>query len=227
MFEIVDRKQQSWLMIFGGWAFDRRIFDTLDLPYNYIFFCGCSTADLRGWLKAIPAGYNIDKISLLGWSRGAQTACDFAAENPVTVEEIILVGARKKYEQEQVEKIKQYLKKNRAAFLYKFYRDCFCAQEKNVYRWFKDRLLKDYLDEMPLEELIDGLDRLGAIKMDLESLKKIKLIKIVHGFDDSIAPVNEAVELAASLPTAKFIGFENTGHLPFLRKDFKRRLYDC
>ena len=226
MFKFIARDEKRYLILISGWAFDYRIFTTLDLPYNYIFFCGESAVGFEDELKKMLDKNGIDKISLLGWSQGAFMACYFASRNLGFVEEIILVGTRRKYEKEGLANIKRYLVKNRTAYLYKFYKECFCDQEKNYYRWFKDTLLKNYLEEMSLEQLAKGLDWLEHAEINPDSLKKLKHIKIVHGCDDSIAPIEQAVDLSDSLPRSQLITFDKTGHLPFLQKDFKRRLYE-
>ena len=226
MFKFIDREEEQYIVLVSGWAFDYRVFATLDLPYNYIFFCGDSAVGFEDELKKMLDKNGINKVSLLGWSQGAFMACDFASRNPGIVEEIILAGTREKYEKAGLANIKRYLVKNRTAYLYKFYKECFCDQEKNYYRWFKDTLLKNYLEEMSLEQLVEGLDWIEQAEINSDSLKRLKHIKIVHGCADSIAPIEEAVDLSDSLPQSQLITFDKTGHLPFLQKDFKQRLYE-
>ena len=84
MFKFVDRQKERFLVIMGGWAFDYRIFTGLDLPFNYIFSDGGQNG-----LKKNLKEKGIDKISLLGWSKGAFAACDFASDNADTIEEMI------------------------------------------------------------------------------------------------------------------------------------------
>jgi len=227
MFKFVDRKQKFPLVIVPGWAFDYRVFDTLDLPYNYIFFRGESLDDFEDKLKEILAKNNISRISLLGWSQGAFAACDFACENPDTVEEVILIGTRKKYDKKALTDIKEYLKKNKKAYLYKFYRQCFSEDEEKSYRWFRESLLKNYLKQFSLPKLIRTLEQLGQAKIEPTRLKKLNRLTIVHGRNDLIAPVDEASNLADTLPQCRLIVFDKAGHLPFLRKDFRKRLYEC
>jgi len=226
MFKFADRRKKDHLVLVPGWAFDYRIFALLDLPYNYFFFCGKSMLEFEDELKRVLAKNNIGKISLLGWSQGAFGACDFACKNPDTVEEIILVSLRKRYEKEGLENIKKYLIRNRTAYLYKFYTECFCEDEKERYRWFRDTFLKYYLEKMSFDRLIRNLDWLCRVEIQLESLKKLKHIKLVHGRADTIAPISQAIDIANSLPQSQLITFEQTGHLPFLREDFTRRLYE-
>jgi len=226
MFKFSDGKYKDHLVVIGGWAFDYRIFDRMELPYNYIFFCGESTVDFEAELKKTLDKHNVNEISLLGWSQGAFTACDFAGKNPDLIKEIILAGARQQYEEEGLREIRKYLITNKRAYLYRFYRQCFSEIEEDSYQWFRDSLLKSYLKEMSLAQLISSLEQLGQAKIEPEALKKLRRIKIVHGSSDSIAPAAEAAQIAHSLPGSQLITFEKAGHLPFLRKDFKKRLYE-
>lgn len=226
MFKFVDRKESKALVLIGGWAFDYRIFGTLDLPFNYFFYIDESGGDFETELKQLLAENCIKKISLFGWSQGAFVACDFACNNVDIIDEVIFVGLRTKYDKENLQEIKKYLSKNKKAFLYSFYKDCFCRQEQSCYLWFKNNLLKDYLENTEPDRLVSGLDVLLRYQIRPEALEQIKDIKIVHGKEDAIAPVEQAVTIAKTLPQAKFIGFERTGHLPFLRDDFKKRLYE-
>ena len=77
-----------------------------------------------------------------------------------------------------------------------------------------------------LEPEYKELDCIGRAVIKQAALKNLKNIIIVHGRGDLIAPVEQAVELAGNLPQGRLIVFENAGHLPFLQKDFKKRLYE-
>lgn len=225
MFKFLERKRKEALVLISGWAFDYRIFDTLDLPYNYIFFCGGNVLGFEDNLKETLTKNNIKRVSLFGWSQGAFLASDFAAKNPGIVDEVILVSIRKKYDGDVVENIKRYLSKNRKPFLYKFYRDCFCDAEAECFAWFRKRFLKYYLYNTELEGLVGNLDWLSRARIQPGLLKELRKIKIIHGRKDRIAPVEEAQEIKNSLPRARLIIFEDTGHLPFLRRDFSESLY--
>jgi len=225
MFKFIDRNHEESLILIPGWAFDYRIFDTLDLKYNYFIFNSNSMNDFESELKNIIEKNNLKKISLFGWSQGAFLACDFAGKNPGLIEEVILVGAKQKYEKEGLDNIKKYILKIKRAYLYKFYVECFCRNEKDYFKWFKKNLLKGYLANMDSEDLINTLDWISQKQIKPEYLNEIKKITFIHGEDDRIAPVNEMIVLKEKIKQAKFIIFENTGHIPFLRKDFKDRFY--
>jgi pimeloyl-ACP methyl ester carboxylesterase len=226
MFKFVDRSQTDYLVLIPGWAFDYKIFATLDLPYNYFHFCDQYLANFEDKLKELLAHNNIKRISLFGWSQGAFAACNFASKNPSSVEELILVSARKKYEPKNLQNIKKYISKNKAAYLYSFYRECFCKNEKDHFCWLKNTLLKDYLGTISSSHLVANLDYLSQLQIQPELIKKLERVKLVHGTEDKIAPINEAADIANALPQAQFICFEHTGHLPFLQKDFSKRLYE-
>ena len=226
MFKFVDRKESRALVLIGGWGFDDRIFERLELGFNYFFYVDGTGDNFETELKRLLVERHIEKVSLFGWSKGAFLACDFAGKNPSVVDELILASLAKEYDKRDVEEIKESLSKNSKAFLHRFYRNCFAPEEAEHYLWFKKNLLKDYLEKMKAEELIKGLDALSGYRIQPGSVDKVKCVKIVHGRDDAIAPVEQAIEVAKSIGQAKFIGFERTGHLPFLHHDFKRRLYE-
>ena len=226
MFEFEDRKENGWLVLIAGWGFDYRIFSTLDLPYNYVFFRDEGADNFEAGLKKFLAAKDIKKVSVLGWSQGAFLAADFAAKNPDRINELILVGLCRKYQKQKLEDIKQLLVRNSTGYMRSFYRQCFCKQEEKCYLWFKNTLLKGYLDDMTTGRLIAGLDRLCQFRIETEGLKNLKDVKIVHGSVDAVAPVKEAIGLAGELANSQLFIFEDTGHLPFLREDFKSRLYD-
>ena len=107
MFKFIDRKQKRYMVLIGGWAFDNNIFDTLDLPYNYIYFNGETSVNFEDELISFLKKNDIEKVSFLGWSQGSFIACNFAGGYPEMLEDIILVGARKKYDKHRF-KISRY-----------------------------------------------------------------------------------------------------------------------
>ena len=227
MFKIIDRKEKDFIVLIPGWGFDCRIFSCLELPYNYLMpLKGVGGADFEKSLKKQLKKEDITKISLFGWSQGAFLACDFAQKNPDLINETILVSVRRKYEKDGLENIKRYLQKNKTAYLYKFYKECFSKEESDHSGWFKREYLKDYLEGMRSEDLIMGLDRIADAEINPQLLRGLPKVKLVHGKEDKIAPLEEVTEIKKALPEARLITFENTGHLPFLRKDFRARLND-
>jgi pimeloyl-ACP methyl ester carboxylesterase len=225
MFEFVNRGYGKKLFIIGGWAFDRRVFAQLNLPYDYFFYDGAAAEAIGELEEFLEKEKNkTEKISLLGFSAGAFAVCEFAGRCTEVVDEVILVGLRRRYDRQNLEKIKELLRRNRRAYLQGFYRQCFCRAE--LYQWFKETLLKDYLEKMSLEKLVGDLDWLGSVEIDADNLKEIKSVMIIHGSADKIAPLAQTEKIAESLPRARLVVFEKMGHLPFLHKDFEKRFYE-
>jgi malonyl-CoA O-methyltransferase len=157
----------------------------------------------------------------LGFSLGGFLAAEFAGRFPERVDELILVGIRKNYESGSLAEIKAQLCKNKRSWLYKFYVSCFSRQDPEGLSWFRKNLLKDYTDNFNLQELLWGLDYLETHKLQPEKLATINKVRIFHGSHDSVAPVEEAQAVKATLPNAKFIYLNGLGHIAFLNPAFK------
>lgn len=222
-FKIVDRGFNEIMVLAPGWATDYRIFDSLDLSYNYLLPMDFSPFDFKQSLSKFLDVNSIDRVSLFGWSIGGFLVSEFAAENTEKVDELILLSIRKRYDRKVLEEIMLKIEKNRRAFLYKFYLDCFSGHDNQGICWFKGHLLKKYLDKMSVEYLLEGLDYLSNVRVETKALSGLKKIRIFHGAKDKIAPLEEAREIKGSLPTAEFISLENSGHALFLSDDFKER----
>ena len=187
-FKLVGRGFKDTIVLVPGWATDHRIFSTLELPYNYLLPRVMRPFRFKEDLSEFLSKESIDKVSLFGWSSGGFLAADFAALNPKKVDALILVSIRRKFPLPGLKAVKRYLEKNKRATLYKFYLECFSKTEKEELDWFKNNLLRIYLEENKIESLLDGLDYLTQASIVPESLKSIKKIKIVHGHKDKIAP---------------------------------------
>ena len=222
-FKFIDRGFEDNILLIPGWAADYRIFSALELNYNYLLPLEFNPFDFEEDLLEFISSVSINHLSLFGWSLGAYLAAGIAAHNPEKIKELIMLSVRQSYPPEVLESIGLKLKKNKKAYLYKFYQDCFSRDEKAGLGWLKDNLLKDYLEEMELEELLIGLDYLSRAKIETELLTGINNMKIFHGLGDRVAPFDEAEAVALRLPGVKFIAMHNTGHIPFLSPDFKEK----
>lgn len=213
------------LVLIPGWATDWRIFDGLELDYNYLLITKLYTPDFNRQLLNQLDQLQINKVSVFSFSLGGFLAAEFASGYPAKIAKLILLGVRKRYDPQLLENIKRQIQKDQRAWLYKFYSNCFSRADTVSLAWFRKNLLQEYLDKLNSDELIQGLDYLASHSLHPEVLKKIKDIRIFHGRDDMIAPVEEALEIKVDLPQAKFTLLENTGHLCFLNRDFRERFY--
>jgi pimeloyl-[acyl-carrier protein] methyl ester esterase len=219
-FKFFDRGAASAILLIPGWATDYRIFGSLDIRANYLIPVKFSPFDFEKDLLEAMSKNKLKSISIIGWSLGGFTAFDFLSKNKDKVDSVTFVSVRGGYKKEEIEGTRNYLNKNKTAFLYKFYNDCFSGNERDRLSCFKKGLMKNYLNEMSLETLFEGLDYLSASRITPQALKPGK-VRFVHGAEDRIAPVKEAIELKDDMPGVELIVMEKTGHMPFLSESFK------
>jgi len=221
-FRFVSRGFKKTIVLIPGWATDYRIFERLDLDYNYLLPVEFSLFDFQDRLSDFLNKESIDRVSLFGWSQGAFLAAEFASRHPERIEELILLNLRRAYDPAALKDISAKLKKSKRAYLYRFYRDCFSKNDKSGLDWFNKNLLKPYLDSFGLEELLCGLNYLVGARIHPEFLSGVNKIRIFHGAKDKIAPIAEAMDIKSDLVRAEFISFPDVGHITFLHPNFSR-----
>jgi len=217
-FKSINRKESQEAVLIPGWATDYRIFEGLNLKYNYLIPTNFYPFDFEDILLRTLKKRNIKKISLFGFSLGGFLAAEFASRHSHLVDKLILIGTRLKYRHKEIDNIRKLLRKSKVAFLYKFYSQCF--EKKIDFIRFKNKLFRDYCENFDLDYLMNTLDYLESARIRPESLRGIKHITIIHGRLDRIAPFSEAVCIKDSLPDANFIDLKDEGHMPFLKEDF-------
>lgn len=217
IFKYLDRGQQKTVVLIPGWATDYRIFNSLNLEFNYLLPLDFSPFTFESSILNALGEQGLEKISLLGWSLGGFLAAELSAKYPNLVEELILVSIRKKYKEAEIARIKELLKKSKKGYLYKFYGQCF--SKKISLSWFKKNLLKTYCQQFELEYLLKTLDYLEKSQIDTQALSMIKRVKFIHGESDRIAPIDEAREVQEAIAGAELITIKDSGHIPFLETD--------
>jgi len=222
-FRFIERGYKESMLLIPGWATDARIFEPLDLPFNYILPEDVPPLNF----DEVFAG-SVDKskapgLHLFGWSMGGFIAACLASKYPSMFKSVTLVSVRQRYKKDEIEKIKEYVSKNAKAYLYKFYEELFSRSEEENRGWFKTRLLKMYLNKMNTESLLEGLDYLLRTELECKGLIKSD-VSFIHGDADNIAPIEEAKAVAELLPRAKFFAINGARHLPFLGKEFKVKM---
>ena len=219
-FRLFDRGFEETILLIPGWATDYRVFEELDLGFNYLAPIKFSPFNFKRGLIAALHAHGIERISILGWSMGAFLASDFAGAHPNRVDDgIFIVSAKERYEKDALEETRVHLKKNRKGYLYKFFNDCFCGSEREAFLRFKNGLLKSYIAENDDETLFEGLDYLSDARIKPGGLER-KNVTFIHGREDRIAPMREALKLKEGLPQAEFISLDGTGHIPFFNPSF-------
>jgi len=219
-FKLFDRGVKETVLLIPGWAADYRIFNSLDLNANYLMPVKFSPFNFEKSFIEAMTRYSIDRISVIGWSMGGFIGYDLLSKCRDRIIDITFVSVRKEYPKGEIEATRSYLKKNKTAFLYRFYNDCFSGEEKGELSAFKKGLMKDYLNEMSTDLLLEGLQYLSASRIKPQALAGVKT-KFIHGEEDKIAPIKEVLELKDELPDMRLIAIKGAGHIPFLKKSFK------
>lgn len=222
VFKLTDRGKKDTIALIPGWATDYRIFHSLDLPFNYLIPVCLSPDTFENALIASLETYNLNKISILGWSMGGFLAYEFTLRHIDMVDHLILVSIRRKYQKENLREIEEALKTRKKGFLHWFFEECSVAKDEKL-KSIKS-LLKEYCQEMDLDYLLQTLDYLGKVELEPKLMQGIQKLTIIHGEKDRIAPLDEVKEMMNSVPNSRFINLENAGHLPFLESDFDRYL---
>lgn len=213
------------IILLPGWASDWRIFSGLNLDYNYLIPVRCDIDSFRQGLSDSLDQAGIGEISLLGFSMGGFLAAELAAQYPKRIKELILVSIREKFEPGAIKEAKAQIEKNKQAFLYKFYLNCFSESDKEGLCWFKKNLLPSYLDSFSPAGLIAGLSYLENAVISPGPLREVRKIRIFHGGEDKICPLAEAGAVASFLPQAEFKGLAGLGHIMFLNQGFRDEFY--
>ncbi|MFH1645707.1 MAG: alpha/beta hydrolase [Candidatus Omnitrophota bacterium] len=215
-FKYIDRGYKQDLVLLPGWATDCRIFDYIDLPYNYVLPVEFDISDFQSEFLSFLESNGLNKVSILGYSLGGFVAAEFAAKYADKIEALFLISIRSQYDPLQIKLIKRYINKNKKLYLQNFYKSCF--SDDKVFEKYQQLLFDDYCENLGEEELLRGLDYLSAAKIEPETLNSIGNIKIIHGVLDKIAPVNESGGIADDLPNAEFLEVSNSGHMVFLEE---------
>ncbi|MBW2646651.1 MAG: alpha/beta hydrolase [Deltaproteobacteria bacterium] len=196
-FKYQNRGYERTLVLVPGWGFDARIFEPLDLDFNYLISQGIDIERFNEDLIHVLARYNIKEVSMLGWSMGGFLALNFLKEYGQAVREIFLVSMRKRFPKEQIDAQKAMLIEDRKLYLTQFYRNCFLGN-KRAFKWFNERLFSSYVEIFDLESLLKGLDYLAQQELE-PALPDKHAVRLVHGKKDGIAPYSELLELMEGL----------------------------
>ena len=213
-FKYIDRNKKKDIILLPGWATDIRVFDNIDIDYNYFLPLDFKPQDFERECLKLLDETSKQNISLYGWSLGGYVAADFTVKHPGLVDELFLVSVKEAYKKESVDKVKGCLDESRKAYLYKFYHECFSENEKEKLKWFKDNLIRDYMEKFDLGILFRDLQYFLDTPIDLKALKD-RDVKVIFGMKDKIVPVQEIISLKENLPRAMICFVNNAGHMPF------------
>lgn len=205
-----------YVVMLPGWAHDWRTMSRCEFKANRIFISGLMLPGVVCELAEFLSEAELGPAAVLGWSLGGFAAVEFTNAFPELVDRLILVGIRRSYTQDEIKQSKLELKQNRKGFLEGFYRRNFLPAQRRDWPVFKNELMDAYMSEMGMIELLAGLDYLGASQIDERALGVCPIL-IVHGRQDVIAPVQDAISLASG---SEIRIIENASHAAFMHPDF-------
>ena len=204
-----------------GWATGAEIFEQTMPHHDHIYVNDFDPFTFTMDLADFISETGIKSMSMTGFSMGAAALLHSLKDLGHCVENVVLVGMKKKYKKDDIEAVKLNLIKNKEAFLYRFYSDMFSPSEKTALSTFKTVLMKKYMDRFSTEYLLSGLDYLESIESDFLEEQGRK-VKFLYGSVDKIVTVlevekykKEAENIAGTNPMLSFCFIEGAGHAPF------------
>jgi pimeloyl-ACP methyl ester carboxylesterase len=175
-------------------------------------------------LGAVLAGLGLENTTVVGWSIGSWTALDYAHRNGERVSRLVLVGVSPRLlpapdwthaiPRENFERFLGRLTEDRAAATYDFYKGLLAPGASNhLLEWIVRTSL-----EMPLraflqsaEDVVYGDKRAILSEIEIPTL-------ILNGKHDAACPSGAGQYLAATMPHARLVTFEHSGHFPNLEE---------
>ncbi len=207
---IVKQSRKSKIpsfLFFPGWGFDQRIGEQLPClrERNWQAVQGFGSPDMVADAHDLLAVQKEAAVHLVGWSMGANLACDFAALFPGQVLSLTLLAMRTSWPAPEIAAIRTAIDQDMPAHMGTFYRKCFLGN-KGPWCYFVDKLQPVYMDTLSLPILHAGLSYLTDFTMP--DLPADLPIYIVHGRKDVIAPW----EQQPKLDQARYTNLDNQGH---------------
>jgi len=226
-FRYIDNSNGELVVLVPGWATDARVFIPADIPYDALEATGSSPDDFeQALLRKLESDGR--KAVLVGWSFGALLAAEFAAKHPDLVESAVLMSVKPYYSEGDIERMEQFLRRDKTGYLKMFYRRCLGGHGRRERKWFEDTLQGIFIEQADMDELLGSLRSFSGKKLPLQALKVCQnRLVFLYGENDTIAPPEDMFEIKRNLPKANYIVFEDMGHMPFLHPDFKYILEAC
>lgn len=214
-FVFLNRGHKHDLVLLPGWAFDKRIFNWLELPFNYILPQKPVFPESCHDLLLFFNHQGIEKAWIMGWSMGGLTGWRFAQNYPDRVEQLYLVSVRSRYSKEEIANMKAELKKDKQNSLEYFFRLCFAGSPKLYYDKFKRDMQDNLIKDSREAELIRGLDLLRDYSIEQEIYFPFP-VSLCYGARDKLIPSDMRLNFS-DIPL-KVI--KRAGHMPFFYDDF-------
>ena len=82
--------------------------------------------------------------------------------------------------------------------------------------------MHDYLDNFPMQDLLYGLNYLSQASIKPQQLPLTLKVRVFHGEQDRISPIEDALKIKPLLPGMDFFSLKQAGHIVFLNPEFKK-----
>ena len=195
------------VLFFPGWGFDGQAGALVPCLHERRWLSppGFARPAMVEQAHALLAAKGEDVVHLLGWSMGANLACDFASLFPERVASLTLLAMRQQWPGGEIELIRQAIVNDKQSFLRDFYRKCFLGNRAAA-RVFTATLQQRYLAELDDALLMEGLDYLALSQPP--SLPADIPVTLAHGRKDVIAPWPQRLRMSG----ARFHDLPHEGH---------------
>lgn len=177
------------------------------------------------FLHAFMQSQNLSKATLVGNSLGGWIAIDFAARHPEMVDKLVLVdSAGLPWEKAPAVDLNPSSLADMRALLDSIFYDKKMASEEFVLQAFTNHVRNN--DGYTIQRTLAGFAQNQFEDAKLSSIHAPTLV--VWGREDELIPASRGEKLRDGIPGAKFVVFEQCGHVPQLEKpvDFNRALLD-
>lgn len=208
--------------------------DALSRDHTFIRYDqrGCGLSDwappsmsLESWisdLEAVVAANGLNQFPLLGMSQGGAIAIAYAARYPEKVSHLVLFGAyargvlRRDITQQEREEAETLVKlirlgwgRDNPAFRQVFTSQFLPDGTREQHQWFNDleRISASPENAARIVETLYQLD----VTADAQRIRVPTLV--LHSRDDARVPFEEGRQLAALIPSARFVPLESRNHV--------------
>jgi len=237
------------LVLLHGWGMSHAVFTeylerppagcrvvVFDLPGHGASDAG-TTDSLVGWARDLAFAIGrlrLQRPVLCGWSLGGMLALRLAVDRSCPVAALALIGTTPRFvngddwragvQPARLAAMRRDVRRDYRPTMERFYRLMFAENELTAADYRRIARFATGPDRLPPQPVAEAGLRILA-QTDLRSLlPELRLpVLLLHGRQDAVIPFAAAEALAAALPQARLVAFDDTGHAPFLTRSERVR----
>ncbi|TYO98760.1 pimeloyl-[acyl-carrier protein] methyl ester esterase [Geothermobacter ehrlichii] len=232
------------LVLLHGWCMSRAVFReflerppagcqvvAFDLPGH-----GASDpaagASLADWVRDLAAAIELLRLQrpvLCGWSLGGMLCLQLAVQAGCSAAALVLIGTTPRFVNgdgwqvgvppARLAAMRRDVRRSYRPAMERFYRMMFAENELAPAEYRRIARFAAGPGSLPPQPVAEAGLRILA-QDDLRSLlPEVRMpVLVLHGRQDAVIPFASGEELAAALPQARLVAFDETGHAPFLSR---------